>query len=71
MDALLFNPIKKKFSRKLKLIYAGGAPLLPETGIFLRMYLSANLTIGYGTTETMAVASTTYGQFDRGNKVSL
>ena len=71
MDALLFNPIKKRFSKNLELIFTGGAPLLPSTGVFLRMYLSSEMTFCYGTTETLAAALGTYDQFDHGNAVRV
>lgn len=69
MDALLFNPIKRRFSKRLELIYTSGAPLLPATSVFLRMYLSVEMTFCYGTTETMAAACATYDQFDHRNAV--
>lgn len=70
LDALLFNRLKRPFSRHLELIYTAGAPLLPETGLFLRLHLNANLTLAYGSTETTGgIALATYDQFDRGNTV--
>lgn len=70
IDALLFNRLKRRFGRRLERIYCSGSPLLPETGLFLRLHLNAHLTFCYGATEvTGTIALGTFDQFDHGNTV--
>ena len=70
MDDLLFNPVKNRLSKRLAHIFTGGAPLHPETGTFLKLYLNVNLRLGYGATETMGAAGGQFSQFDHDNTVS-
>ena len=71
MDVLLFNPIKNRLSSRLVNIFTGGAPLRPETGIFLKLYLNVNLAIGYGATETFGAGGAEYNLFDHADTVSF
>ena len=71
LDALLFRPIKKRFSERLEFIFTGGNPLRPESCTFLKLYLGAKLTIVYGSTEAFGCAMSTFDQFDDANTVRL
>ena len=71
MDALLFRPVKNEFSKRLEIIFSGGAPVRLETGTFLKLYLDTKLTLGYGSSETMGVAISTFDQFDHAETVSV
>lgn len=64
MNALLFHPIKSRYSDKLKVIFTGGAPLRKTTAIFAKHYLDTTLINVYASTETIAMSMGAYDQFD-------
>lgn len=51
IDAVFFRFIKDQFGGRLKVIVAGGAPLMLETQKFIKMYLNVKLVLGYSSTE--------------------
>ena len=64
MDALLFQPVKNRFSNQLKSIFVGGAATRLATMNFLKLHLNVNVTEEYGATESLGVAVATFDQFD-------
>lgn len=72
IDAIFFNYIQNQFGGKLKLVVAGGAPLMLETQIFIKLYLNVQLILGYSSTECTANgAVSAYDCFDHANTVAL
>jgi len=52
MDRIFFNPIKQVLGGRLRFILSGGAPLSPETELFVRTCLDLDTSQGYSMTET-------------------
>lgn len=69
-DAILFQPIREKFSKRLKLVLTGGAPLTAECSTFIKQYLNVDLTLVYAATECAASCLSAFDKFDDGNTVS-
>lgn len=69
-DAIFFKFIQNQFGGNLKLIIAGGAPLMLETQIFIKLYLNVKLVLGYASTELTGNGSISiFDQFDHANTV--
>lgn len=69
-DAVLFRPIREKFSKRLKLVLTGGAPLTSESSVFIKQFLGVDLTLVYAATECSATCLSSFNKFDDGNTVS-
>lgn len=72
IDAIFFKYIQNQFGGKLKLVVAGGAPLMLETQIFIKLYLNVQLILGYSSTECTANgAVSAFDNFDHANTAAL
>lgn len=53
-DFLIFNKVRANFGGRLRFILSGGAPLSPQTQLFINVVLGCPVLQGYGLTETAA-----------------
>lgn len=70
MDALVFKPVKNRYSKRLEVVFTGGAPVLHETCTFFQIYFDAKVTLGYGSSECMAHCVSSFDRFDDTDAVS-
>jgi len=72
IDAIFFKLIRDQFGGRLKMVVAGGAPLMLETQIFIKMYLNVQLALGYSSTEcTGNGCISIFDEFDHANTVAI
>lgn len=57
MNALVFKKIRDLLGGRVRLVACGGAPLAPDTHVFIRSVLDCDMIQGYGLTETAAGAT--------------